>query len=213
MLPKELLAKTKIYLGANGIIIMRILKSFPVDSKKSEAVSKMADMAIVEFSYPWHFDSIELHLRDQEKIVIEGSRCIIVMDYNNFFVRHMDDRGIRIMIMRSLFKASMELTGELPAEIEDIICNRKMIKAGFSDDIVYYYFQRKSEARTPIEELQRDVGWLSFCGLDSYNMQLLKKENRYPQTGKLIECLKGELSPERLGHAKRLYLDLVSECR
>ncbi|MBI4170712.1 MAG: hypothetical protein HY514_03385 [Candidatus Aenigmarchaeota archaeon] len=189
---------------------MRILKSFPVQDKKTEQVSKVFDAAITKFDYPWRFDRIELHVRDENKVMANEEAGIIVLDYNDIFIQAMDAKGIAVLILRALFTLiTREACGSLPTVIEDIIANREMIKRGYGEALVYYYYQKKITEQRHTTGLEDDVVWLSFYIDDKYNADFFrqqKKESGRQDVRNLVECLKQDLADrEKLGTALRLY--------
>lgn len=195
---------------------MRILKSFPVQDKKTEQVSKVFDAVITKFDYPWRFGRMELHLRDENKVMANEEAGIIVLDYNDVFIQAMDAKGTAVLIMRALFTLiTREICGSLPTVIEDIIANREMIRQGYGDALVYYYYQKNiSEPRPSTAE--DDVPWLSFYIDDRYNSDFFRQQrkdnNGAGDMNNLVECLKQDLTDrDKLGTALRVYYALRKE--
>jgi hypothetical protein len=187
---------------------MRILKSFPVRDEKTKLVSRVFDEIIVVLGYPWKFDKIELHVRDEDKTLIEGNRCIAVLDYGDMFIQQMDAKGIRIIITRALFKAIIqEANGRLPEMLEDLVVNREMIRKGFGDDLAYYYYQKNMAS--VLSNREKQVAWLSFYIDDKYNAEFFRSFDRSGATGnvqRLLNCLKKDLNNKgNLNDALRIY--------
>jgi len=195
---------------------MKIKKFFIINDEKTRLVSAIFDKMIQNFDFPWNFDEMEFHIRDENKAVVSDNKCLIVINYNDFFVQHVDKRGISVLILRLFFKCIFRLSTErMPEIIEDIIVNRKMIRKGYGDDILFYYYEKNlgATAKTSLEELALSVAWLSFYGLDSYNSDLFaRKTRKFPEINNLIECLKQDLDGENLKIALKIYSE-VAKCR
>lgn len=164
---------------------MKILKVLP-DDEQGEKISQIFDSVIRRFEYPLKFDSMEVQIRDENKVILRDNTCLLVIDYNDSFVQQKDGRGTAVTILRLLFKAIVKRTyGELPEEIEDVIANREMIRKGYENDLVYYYYNK-----TPC-----DISWISFYLDDRYNSSLLKRA-KTKMSQQVMDHLKKDLDKE-----------------
>ncbi|GEM_PF-3783482 len=171
---------------------MRILKSFAVQDEKTELVSRAFDEIVTTFDYPWKFSKIELHVRDENRMLLKEDACIILLDYNDVFVQQMDPKGISIMILRMMFRAIYRETHhEMPEAIEEIAVNREMVKKGYGNDLAYYYYTHKGKG-----PLKDDIAWLSFHLQDKYNAELFSNKKPAGEMKETIESLKRDLEDE-----------------
>lgn len=169
---------------------MRILKSFAVADGKTALASRMFDKILARSDYPWRFGRMELHIRDENRLILKEGTCLILLDYNDIFVQQSDARGIAAMILRMLFKAIARTRhGSMPEPLEDVIANREMIRKGHGDELVYYYYARQEKGG-----LAEDIAWLSFWPQDKYNYEFFRDKSKTDESRReLAESLKRDL--------------------
>ncbi len=186
---------------------MRILKSFAVQDEKTERVSRIFDRIVTTFDYPWKFSRLELHIRDENKLLLKDDACIMVLDYNDPLIQQSDSKGIAILVLRTLFKAIYrESHGEAPEAIEDIAINREMVKKGYGNDLAYYYYTHyyTHRAKGPLKD---DIAWLSFHLQDKYNAELFRNKKPAEERKEAIESLKRDLEDQHnMRNAIRNYM-------
>ncbi len=198
---------------------MRILKSFQKKDPAAETVSRTFDRMITSIYHPWRFDRLEMHVCYETKAETRGRSCILSIDYNDMFVQQRDARGVAVLIARLLFKIiTRETHGELPEVIENIIANRMMIRRGYGDDLVYYYYQKNlflPQPETPLQQLEQEVAWLSFYPEDRYNAEFLRRKRGGMKSAEgLIERLRGDLDGgENLNAVLRIYHSIARQSR
>ncbi|MBI4174259.1 MAG: hypothetical protein HY517_01330 [Candidatus Aenigmarchaeota archaeon] len=148
---------------------MRVLKSFERDPK-TELVSRIFNEVITG---PFHlpFEKIELHIRDRSISIVDGSSAIVCLDYNNPFILESDRRGIRILIIHELFRLMFKF--DLPAEIEDILIGREMIKRGYGEELCYMYYSLLLSSRD-LSAMKANLPWIIFFRDDNITSELLK---------------------------------------
>jgi len=184
---------------------MRILKSMVVDDEKTSLVSQIFNEVITEFDYPWKFNSLEFHIRDENKAVLKNGKAIIVLDYDDPFIKHQDYKGIKSLLLQQLHRLIVkEMYDPTRGFIEIILANRYMVRHGLSDYLMYIYYQRLiSPQNSDLDGIiEANMGWLSFHGLDNYNEQFLKKMVKVDRidTEDMMEKLKGDLSDSILSN-------------
>jgi hypothetical protein len=184
---------------------MQIKKSAPLQDARSQLISRAFDHAIIKVDFPWRFDCLEFHIRDESKVFTDGGRCVIVFNYDNEFAKKMDEKGILAGIYRLLFLAvSRQKRGQLPSFIEEIASNRDMIKGGLGDFLTYYYFNLPQKSG-----LDSNIAWLSFFLHEKYDSEFFKKQadpKIMKQYKKLIEILMSDLDRNGTAdHAARVY--------
>ncbi len=188
---------------------MKIIKSFPQQDAITDVASRLFDEAIKRVEFPWRFERMEFHVRDENKIVLTEEKCTIVIDYNDLCVQSRDVKGVAAMILQSLFKAAAyQLHGKLPDFILEVAANREMIRSGYGEYLSYYYFQNFGRR----DGLYKYLPWISFYSQEKYYAEMFLEicgnpGNNQP-AAKLFELLKKDASTDALEHASRLYIEL-----
>lgn len=148
---------------------MQVAKIFERDPR-TELVSRIFDEVITgAFHLP--FDRIELHIRDKTISLVDGASATVCLDYNNPFILERDARGIRILLLRELFRLMFKF--DLPAEIEDIMIGREMIKRGYGEGLCYMYYNMLLSGEA--DPIRVNLPWIIFFKDDKYNSELFKK--------------------------------------
>ncbi|MBI2172869.1 MAG: hypothetical protein HYT73_01510 [Candidatus Aenigmarchaeota archaeon] len=126
---------------------MRVTKSLVKDDDSTRLASKIFNEVMTEFSLPLRYSAMEFHVRDSTSFFSSGDTALICMDYDNIFVREKDERGIKALLTRQLFKAALGTS-------DDDQVNAEMTKNGHSDDLFYIYYSQIASSSKPddIEE-------------------------------------------------------------
>ena len=126
---------------------MRVVKSFLKDDDSTNLASKIFNEVLAGFDLPLRYSTIEFHIRDSTSFFSSGDTALICMDYDNIFVREKDERGIKALLTRQLFKAALGTS-------DDDRVNAEMTKNGHSDDLFYMYYSQIASSSSPedIEE-------------------------------------------------------------
>lgn len=173
---------------------MRIVKKFVRDDK-TEFASEMFDKIMAKNDYPMPFERMEFHIRDSDVTSVDDGSALICINYNNPLVLEKDRKGLGILIHHELFRLMFKT--ELPRVIEDVIIGRELIKRGFSDDLLYMYYNYMVNIRVDGAEsyIKMNLPWVIFRGYDEYNSEILKKlarklcRKKFPETRKLFNIL------------------------
>ncbi len=126
---------------------MRVTKSLVKDDDSTKLASKIFDEVLTGFGLPLRYSSMEFHVRDSTSFFSSGDTALICIDYDNIFVREKDERGIKALLTRQLFKAALGTS-------DDDQVNAEMSKNGHSDDLFYIYYSQIASSGRPedIEE-------------------------------------------------------------
>lgn len=192
---------------------MRLLKSFAENDRRSDFASRVFNEVITEFDYPWHWNSMEFHIRDENKAVVRNGKAIIVIDYDDQMVRQQDYKGIKALILQQLFRLIIkEIHGPMRGPVETVAANREMVRKGYGNDLVYLYYQRLiGKQKQDLDGIiESNIGWLSFAETDKHNTDILKSMVKVSDSNadKLVSLLSKDLDEETQKEAEKLYRKL-----
>ena len=121
---------------------MRIVKSLIVEDKFTDIASRVFDEVITRLDVPIRSDLVEFIVRDSTAAFYCQNTSIVCLDYDNIYLQEGDERALRTIITRQLYKIFLLECGKFgEAEV-----NFEMIKGGHYDDLLYLYYNHISEA-------------------------------------------------------------------
>lgn len=206
---------------------MKIIKRSTKNTEQARTVSNTFNTVLVEVPLEKFFDKIELNIGAKEGVFIEKRSAKILLDHKNRYIQNSDRKAIKILILHQLFHAiTRQYMKKLPHVIEDVIINKDLIKRGYGDDLLYFYYIHMVNHPKHIENiedfLELNIPWLSFFSLDSYNSEFLKKmTTRFEgikkfesQSKKLFSVMKKDMLNQRNQKiAINAYKNIVNECK
>lgn len=212
-----LLHYRKLTLLIRVISIMRLI----VKAQQGEESRLVVRLFREEIGHIGAFSIVELVLGDSDEVSVTDAHARISMDLRNDFVREKDEKAVRFMVAQRIFLANIKRLGVGEPFIEEILVNKALAKAGYEDNLVYYYYSLFSTMKTSLsfeEFMTLNVPWLSLHGIDDYDEKFfldLKsrfsyKENYKRDTAELFEMLKGDLKGPAVVKAVRLYRGLYA---
>ncbi|KHO47436.1 MAG: hypothetical protein QT00_C0002G0088 [archaeon GW2011_AR5] len=189
---------------------MHVTKIYEKDAG-TRLVSDIFDNILVNGDFK--FESIELHVRDKAVSFIDDEKAVICLDYNDPFIREMDARGIRILLVHELFRLTFKF--DVPKHVEDVIIGREMLRRGYGDELLYLYYNRLLQGGYEGIEgcVRANLPWIIFSKHDKYDSELLKKQAA-KICGKKFDCRRlfdvlVDLSQKTIPKAAEEYTKLV----
>ena len=205
---------------------MEIVKKSSKKFKKTKLISDVFNSILGEMALEKFFDKIEISIEEKDDSNINNRNAKISLDYRNPFIQNSDRRAIKILILHQIFHAiTRQYVKPMPHVVEDVIINKELIKRGYGDDLLYFYYiylVNHHKGVNNIEDfLHINVPWISFFSLDDYNSAFLKRiinkfENTkkfQKQSKKLVSVMKKDLLKE--GNQKiaiNAYKNILAEC-
>ncbi len=158
---------------------MRVIKKSS-DEETAKLVYPLFDAILGELYLENFFDEVELFLGNKDKVFAGKNKLVISLDCRNDFIQSRDKKATRAILLHQIFHGvSGKYLKGMPHFIEDIIINKEMIKRGYGDDLIYYYYLYLMGHGATVADLEDflnvNVPWLSFHSLDEYNSDFLKK--------------------------------------
>jgi hypothetical protein len=197
---------------------MKVIKNFAARDDNVDKLSDIFDELVMKTTILHNLDTIEFHVRDKNVAKLHDMNAIISVDYDDHFLRENDEKGMRSLILHSLYHIIIRKRYDvnIPHFIEDILINRQMIADGYSDYVFYpaYIFLLKKKEADFHDFLAINIPWLSFSGTDNHNTEFLKemiKKIKYDKmyekrVTRLFESLKKDITDEaNLAHSINLY--------
>lgn len=199
---------------------MRIIKHFIERDERSDFVSRIFDVALAGFEYPWVYETMELFVRDENFATSGDESATVVIDYNHPFVADFDEKGVRALVIAAFFRLlAQRMYGSLPKPIETVLAYRQMAKR-YGDLLEYMaYNDLLSRRISGVEDfIAASSYWLAFAGIDKCNEEMLRGVTPHAgkeyvlATNKLFAVLKSDLTKkESMAMALRAYGEIA--CR
>ena len=146
---------------------MKILKTTNVEGNKAKYIFQVFDDCVLSLRKLLAFENIQLHVSSEDSIKVDGNNLVVLVDYHNAA----EGDRLKAFLLQQLGRAAIRKNVFLPQFLEEIFANRTIIKEGYGDSILYFYFYRLAGMKST-ESLEVDVPWLSFYGLDDYVSEL-----------------------------------------
>jgi hypothetical protein len=197
---------------------MKVVKNFAARDDNVDRLSEIFDGLVTKMHVIQNLDTLEFHVRDRNIAKLHEMNAIISVDYDDPFVREGDEKGMRALLLHSIYHIIIRKRYDvsMPHFIEDILINRQMILDGYADDVfyvAYIYLLGKKHANF-VDFLAISIPWLSFYGLDNYSseflqemMKMIKYDRSYDKrVTRLFDSLKKDLTNEtNIMHSIHLY--------
>lgn len=206
---------------------MKIVKKSTKKTPHSKTVSDTFNTVLGEVPLEKFFDKIELNLGEKEDVIIAKRSAKILLNYKSQPIQNNDRKAIKILILHQLFHAiTQQYMKPLPHMLEDVIINKDLIKRGYGDDLLYFYYIQMMKHPKQIKDiedfLELNIPWLSFFSLDDYNSEFLKRMiNRFEdrkkyetKSTKLFSAMKKDMLKERNQKiAINAYENIMKTCK
>lgn len=169
---------------------MKLIKNYEKDTR-SILFMQIFDEVFKSFYFPWRIEELEVALSDNNTVEFDevNKKGKITFDYDNDFIKNMDERGIRSIILHNLYHLIMKINGisydnifaksdeekRIIKAMENFIVDREVAK--HYPDLAFYkkcYEAIKIEPNDFISWIEANLCWLTFYGIDEWNADFIK---------------------------------------
>ncbi len=198
---------------------MRIIKSAVISGDDERFIFTCFDNVLKKIFCELKYSAIKIEIADKTASFVKENSAFVLVDKNSFYVKSRDEKFTSIVMAKNVL--SLPLSNELPEPLKDLIVFRKIIKAGFSDALSYYFYVLLSsrEYKGIAGFVEANIPWLCYVNNDQYYSELFyaaTKNMGFPshcwkKCSSLFGIMRKDvLFSDNLERAERIYKRVVS---
>lgn len=169
---------------------MKLIKNYERDTR-SIFFMQIFDEVFTSIYFPWRIEELEVVLSDTDAVEFDEAtkKAKISFNYDDDFIKNMDERGIRSIIIHKIYHLIMKIKGmnydnifakndeerRIIKAIENFVVDRELAK--HYPELVFYkkcYEAIKLEPKDFVSWVEANLCWLTFYGIDEWNADFIK---------------------------------------
>ncbi len=124
------------------------------------------------------FNSLDMKIGDIDAVFQNEGTMTIIFDKKEYFIRQADARGMKVLVLKRLNYAALQMKTGIGGIVNEIVSNRK-VAVCCPDDLVYYFYTNLHRHGKSISDIKEFIGinvpWISFHGVDKEAESFMKE--------------------------------------